>query len=610
MKNSTDLHTFHIPVMGIGFTIDTPAKVAQYGISSAISLVDDSLMEKMRKFYCQKLDFPFQAISNKIDDFRAKRITAYLDLMDKIVKDKFEELKDSLNKKNNELTRYIEMLPDTSSIREKFHSYIHNSSLSELGKWIHENLVAGSIDVNIMTKLDKENYSVGEKLPAKYNDAHAALRGFAQSGLNSSIILSAGLNPRLYSYIEEFDDFYPDETGNLRKKIILKVSDYRSALIQGKFLAKKGLWVSEYRVESGLNCGGHAFATQGHLMGPILEEFKNTRDSLVQTTHQLYIQSLKDKKRFYPEMPLNVRITAQGGVGTAEEHKFLMDYYQLDSIGWGTPFLLVPEVTNVDPYTLNLLKDAKEDDLYLSNISPLGVPFNSLRGNTKDLEKQAQIDKGSPGSSCGKKYASLNSEFNGKAICTASRKYQTLKINKLDSLNLNLEDRSKEYNKIVDKTCICVGLGTSVLLVNEIDTKTEGEGVSICPGPNMAYFSDTLTLKGMIDHIYGRTNVIHRTDRPHMFINELKMYVEYLKERIGEVPGPLTDKQKEYFQTFKNNMNEGIEYYKELFNSAKIKLEDFKTGVAIELDVLEKKLNLLEAQFSNFRALATIPSGK
>ena len=79
--------------MGIGFTIDTPVKVAHYGISSVISLVDDILIEKMRKFYCKKLDIPFKEISNKVEDFRAKRITEYLNLMDKIVKEKFFELK-------------------------------------------------------------------------------------------------------------------------------------------------------------------------------------------------------------------------------------------------------------------------------------------------------------------------------------------------------------------------------------------------------------------------------------------------------------------------------------------------------------------------------------
>jgi hypothetical protein len=594
MKNINEVHNFHIPVMGIGFTIDTPVKVAPFGISSAISLVDDMLMEKMRKFYCSKFNFPFQAISSKIDDFRAKRITAYLDLMDKIVKEKFTELKNSLEKKNSEIAKYIEMLPDTSGLKEKFHHFMQNSSFAEFKKWIHENITAGSIDVNIMTKLDKENYTGGTKLPSEYNDAHAALRGFALSTLNSSIILSAGMNPRLYSYLEAFDDFYPDEAGTLRKKIILKVSDYRSALIQGKFLAKKGLWVSEYRVESGLNCGGHAFATQGHLMGPILEEFKNTRESLIETTHQLYTQSLRDKKRFCPEVPLYVRITAQGGVGTANEHQFLLDYYNLDSVGWGTPFLLVPEVSNVDEQTLNLLKSAKEDDLFLSNISPLGVPFNSLRGNTKDIERQEMIDQGEPGSPCTKKYASLNVEFTEKPICVASRQYQAIKIEELNSRDLDTKDYNKELDRIVAKTCICVGLGTSALIVNDINTKAEGTGVSICPGPNIAYFSDTMSLKTMIDHIYGRTNVIKRTDRPHMFINELKMYVDFLRDKIGDTQGPLTDKQQEYLLTFKNNINEGIEYYKELFSTAKAKLEDFKAGVLIELELLEKKLNMME----------------
>jgi hypothetical protein len=36
--------------MGTGFTIDTPLKVARYGISSVMS-VDDNLMEKIREYY-------------------------------------------------------------------------------------------------------------------------------------------------------------------------------------------------------------------------------------------------------------------------------------------------------------------------------------------------------------------------------------------------------------------------------------------------------------------------------------------------------------------------------------------------------------------------------
>src|SRR5690606_20931768 len=111
-------------------------------------------------------------------------------------------------------------------------------------------------------------------LSEQFSDAMAALRGAANSTLSLSLVLSAGMNPRLYSYLGELPQFKPDAEGNQQKKVILKVSDYRSALIQAKLLAKKSIWVSEFRIESGLNCGGHAFATEGYLLGPILEEFK------------------------------------------------------------------------------------------------------------------------------------------------------------------------------------------------------------------------------------------------------------------------------------------------------------------------------------------------
>ena len=38
------MHNIHIPVMGTGFSIDTPIRVAQFGISSVISIMDDILI--------------------------------------------------------------------------------------------------------------------------------------------------------------------------------------------------------------------------------------------------------------------------------------------------------------------------------------------------------------------------------------------------------------------------------------------------------------------------------------------------------------------------------------------------------------------------------------
>ncbi|MFH2011601.1 MAG: hypothetical protein ABIJ37_02680 [Pseudomonadota bacterium] len=600
-------HSFHIPVMGIGFTIDTPLKVSQYGIDSVISLVDDILLEKLRKMYCVKYELPYNEITEETEDFRAKRITSYLNLINNLAEKKFEELKSATVEKSNELKKYFNMLFDGSSIKQEFKSLTAKYfNLDEIRNWVKDKISMGSIDVNIMTKIDKDNYAKEDKLPVEYNDAHTALRGYANSDLNSSIILSAGINPRLCSYIEQFEDFYPDKYGKIKKKIVLKVSDYRSAFIQGKFLAKKGLWVSEYRIESGLNCGGHAFATDGYLMGPILAEFRDNRKELFQSIYEILVRALSDKNRPVPEGGLPQKISAQGGVGTAEEHQFLIDHYQIDSVGWGTPFLLVPEVTTIDKSTLNKLIEAKEDDLYLSNISPLGVPFNSLKGNTKDIERLSLVDKGRPGSLCPKKYLALNNEVTKKCICTASRQYQHLKLKELEKKRLSAEEYKKEFENIVGKSCICVGLGTSALLVNNLDTTVEGDGVSVCPGPNMAYFSKVMSLEEIINHIYGRSNVITRNDRPNMFIKELKIYIDYLKNIIKETKVSMTNKQEKYLLTFVKNLKEGCNYYYSLFNGLKNKFEDSKSIILGELEASKKALDTLKLEIEKLSLTTSI----
>lgn len=593
-------HSFHIPVMGIGYTIDTPLKVSHYGIDSVISLVDDALLEKIRKSYSERLQIPFQEISDKIDDFRAKRITTYLNFINEQVDKKFEEFKTATLSKKNELVEYFNSLPDSSTLKKEFNTLTEKYfNFHDVKSWLRENLSPGSIDVNIMTKVDKDNYSKGEKLPVEYNDAHAALRGYANSNLRSSIILSAGMNPRLYAYIENFDDFFPDAKGDIKKKIVLKVSDYRSALIQGKFFAKKGLWVSEYRIESGLNCGGHAFATDGFLMGPILEEFKKNRKELIASVSQILFKALESKNRTLPKQELPLKITAQGGVGTAEEHDFLLEHYEIDSVGWGTPFLLVPEATSVDETTIDRLIDAKEGDLYLSNISPLGVPFNSLRGNTKDLEKLTLINEGKPGSNCPKRYVALDNEFHERGLCTASSAYQKKKLKQLDESGATAKDYFRKFRQIVDKGCICVGLGTSALIANNIETDKEGPGVSICPSPNLAYFSKKMKLKELVDHIYGRTNVISRNDRPNMFIKELKIYIDYLNNKFEETRDEMTQKQEKYLMTFSENLQNGINYYKELFSNAKDKFTETKEDILNQLSSNQSILKSLNSEIEN-----------
>ncbi|WP_340152700.1 hypothetical protein [uncultured Marivirga sp.] len=564
MTFSTHQHTFHIPVMGLAYTIDTPIRLAHLGINSVVSLGDDILIERVRKFYSQKFDFEFIPILSSEIDARARRITSYLNLMHKIVVQKFEEHKVKLATDENYLDNFLDLLPNYSRAKKRIIEFAQKLNQTELLDSLHKTLSPGRIDVNIMTKLDKTNYYENRELPVKYNDAHSSLRAFANSNLSSSLVLSAGMNPKLFSYLTEFDDFLPDPKANFKKEVIIKVSDYRSALIQGKLLANKGIWVSEFRIESGLNCGGHAFATQGKLMGPILEEFKSNQESLVSSLLAIYEKAVAEKNIILEKKP-TVRITAQGGVGTGDEHEFLLKHYNLSSVGWGSPFLLVPEAVSIDEPTRKQLSEAGEKDFYLSNASPLGVPFNNLRKSSRQIEMDKKLQKGKSGSPCTKKFLMLNTEFTDKPICSASTKYHKLKLKQLASENLSKEKYEVEYSKLMEKECLCGGLSTAFFYENSMDTKVEGAGVTICPGPNLAYFSGKIKLSDMIKHIYGIKDVLNQIDRPNVFIKELELYVNFFLKEIEKYKAEPSNKLAKYLMGFQASLYEGIEYYKSLF---------------------------------------------
>ncbi len=595
--SNANIHSFHIPVLGLSYSIDTPVKVARFGISSVISIMDDELIEKMRQYHCEQSGEPFEPIIKHTDDCRAKRITAYLNLVNKIVNAQVAHMQTLPFDGSNDLLKYFEMLPVTSPAKILYHEMCgtgDENTKAAMQEQLRKNIVAGSIDVNIMAKVDKNNFGEdGEALPMEHSDALSALRGFASSDLRSSVVFSAGYNPRLYNYIESFADFFPDENNDLQKKIILKVSDYRSALIQGKLLARKGLWVSEYRIESGLNCGGHAFATDGLLLGVIFEEFKNRRNELATELLALCNAANKEKGKNSFTSPPALRITAQGGIGTANENSFLLEHYHLDSTGWGSPFLLVPEATNVDDLTLNQLATATKDDYYISEASPLGIPFNNFRKSSGEQQRKKRIEKGRPGSPCYKKLLASNTEFTEQPICTASRQYMHLKIEQLKEMNLPAALFDTTYYDITEKDCLCEGLGAAALLKDHIPIHRKLSAVTICPGPNLAYFSGVFSLSQMVDHIYGRVNILNSSHRPNMFINELNLYVDYLKKKI-EKTLEMNGKQQKYIQLFKNNLTDGINYYKELIPKIKQETSESIAAMKAELEKIELSINLIK----------------
>jgi hypothetical protein len=583
-------HKFHIPVMGLGFTVDSPIKIAKYGISSAVSIMDDHLLEDMRRIYSRKLNIPYFYIDEKEEDFRAKRIKAYLNLLHHAVENQIRELKLQDFDTDEEINQYFELLPEENPLNQLYQRRLEVSGRerTDLDQILKDAITPGSIDVNIMTKVDKMNVDInGDELPREYSDALSALRGFGESDLNSAVVFSAGLNPALYSYVEQFPDFFPDDNGNIKKRINLKVSDYRSALIQGRFLAKKGIWISEFRIESGLNCGGHAFATDGFLVGPILEEFKTNRESLRETLLTGCQQALSAKG--LPLLPNDIRpkITYQGGIGNAEENSFLMEYYQLDGTGWGSPFLLVPEATSVDKDTLDRLVKSKKSDYYLSHASPLGVPFNNLRISSGEEQRMARIEKNRPGSPCYKKFLTFSKEFSDKSICTASREYQNLKTKQFKAG----ETSQAELNEVLEKDCLCEGLSAPAILNAGETPRRNLSAVTICPGPNLAYFKGVFSLKEMVGHIYGKLNINLDPERPHVFVKELQLYMQYLKAEMEKALPESNQKFEVYVEKFKKNLESGIQYYHELTDAVVVGSEEVSKKMKEQLEAI-----LLEIQ--------------
>ncbi|MBK6879808.1 MAG: hypothetical protein IPO76_00795 [Elusimicrobia bacterium] len=585
-------HSFHIPVLGTGFTVDTPLKVARFGISSVISLGDDKLLEKMRAHYAALHGRPHAPIGDGEPAARARRTTAYLNLVNDLVAEQVRRLRALPFEKGSEITLYFEMLPDDSPLKHE------HARMTASGDRIERSLrqarlrkavVPGRIDVNIMTKADRFPASGGTA--TEESQTIAALRGFATSDLRSSMVFSAGLNLRLYGAVAEFPDFFIDARGQSRKQIILKVSDYRSALTQGKIFAKRGLWVSEFRVESGLNCGGHAFPTVGETLGPTLEEFKTRRGELESEMFRLFRPALLEKKGIAVAHPPALRVTAQGGIGTAAEDRFLRDRYGIDGTGWGTPFLLVPEATTVDDETLARLAAAGADDVRLSGSSPLGAPFYTLRGSASETARRERIARGKPGSPCPNGYLATNTEFPGPLLCTASYAYQKKKIEQLKSAETDPDALSRAMERVMEKACLCRDLGHAALVRYGFLAK-ESATPAVCPGPNIAFFSKVCSLREMIDHIYGRTNDLVAETRPHQFINELRLYVAYLKERVADAFPRIGEKEKVYFAEFKKNLLAGLEHYKGLLREdwieAESKREEFAAALqAVRADLLD-----------------------
>jgi hypothetical protein len=253
----------------------------------------------------------------------------------------------------------------------------------------------------------------------------------------------------------------------------------------------------------------------------------------------------------------------------------------------------VPEVTSLDEYTRKQLAEAGEADLYQSDASPLGILFNNMRGSSSEVWTHQQIEKGKPGSACPKGYLVSNTEFTVKPICTASKEYQSLKLKAMgyDSVP-QLEGADAKLKYIYAKQCICDQLGNGALI--EMGETAVKQPVSVCPGPNIAYFDRNYTLEEMVDHIYGRGASLVPQDRPHMFAKDLRLYVDYF-ERLVNKHAVFADPTLDYLREFKANLETGMRYYDPILAAAPLPGENLPS---LASEIASQSLRLEELWLS------------
>ena len=198
----------------------------------------------------------------------------------------------------------------------------------------------------------------------------------------------------------------------------------------------------------------------------------------------------------------------------------------------------------------------------------MGVRFHFLKNTSADIERLERIYHGKPGSPCTEKLLQNNTEFTDKPICTASAKYQKLKIQQLQTLNLPESEYQKQLYDVLDKDCLCINLSNAAATKYNVPFSRKLHAVTICPGPNISSFSKIVSLQKMVDHIYGRDNLVTDKNRPNFFIKELSLYITYFKEQL--TPAIFTDKKKEkWIADFYKQLNAGIVYYKGLAEQMK-----------------------------------------
>src|SRR5690606_16215845 len=97
----------------------------------------------------------------------------------------------------------------------------------------------------------------------------------------------------------------------------------------------------------------------------------------------------------------------------------------------------------------------------------------------------------------------------------------------------------------------------------------------------------------MVDHIYGRINVLKNVERPSLFVNELELYVKHLATYFNNNVADLDNKKKKYINKFNAQLLEGIAYYRGLQEQVQQAFGESKANFLEQLNRYELQLKPL-----------------
>jgi hypothetical protein len=102
----------------------------------------------------------------------------------------------------------------------------------------------------------------------------------------------------------------------------------------------------------------------------------------------------------------------------------------------------------------------------------------------------------------------------------------------------------------------------------------------------------------MVDHIYGKISLKLDSERPHVFVKELQLYVSYFKNEIEQSIKSGSAKNQKKMDKFRENLIEGIAYYQDLTNHVNLDSIDLIQKMKCQFSQLKSEIESFPKELS------------